>query len=101
MDIIKFVILDKEDYDFARCVIFEHPNWIARKVFSPAVKIKYIYANTWGEFEQPDTVIPKRLCIVNDEWPRQLAEMMIRDRVPAQFSLQLHKILWPDAKEER
>jgi len=34
-------------------------------------------------------------------WPRQLAEMMIRDRVDAQFSLQIHKILWPDAKEER
>ena len=100
-DVIKFVISDEKDYEYAKRQIQMHPNWIAKMVFSPAVKIKYVYANTWGEFEQPDTVMPKRLCIVDNKWPRQLAEMMIRDKVDAQFSLQLHKILWPGAKEER
>lgn len=38
---------------------------------------------------------------VSMSWPRQLVETMIRDRIPAQFSLQLHKILWPGAEEEK
>jgi 7-carboxy-7-deazaguanine synthase len=30
--------------------------------------------------------------------PAQLAEWIVRDRLPVRFQLQLHKILWNDAR---
>jgi len=106
IDVIKFVISDIEDYEYAKMLIKEHPKWIAKKVFSPAVKIKHIYANIWGEFEYTDIVMPKQLSkkiyIVDTEWPRILAEMMIRDKLQdIQLSIQIHKVIWPGIKEER
>lgn len=95
-DVIKFVISDEEDYDYAKMLISEHPNWQARKVFSPAIEIKEIpkvgasCLDAWP-IEN----------IVDTTWPRQLVEIMIEDRVDAQFSLQIHKVLWPGVKEER
>jgi len=96
-DVIKFVISDIEDYKYARMLITEHLNWKARKVFSPAMEIKEVAEiiqvaalNAWPVEN-----------IVDISWPRQLAELMIRDRVDAQFSLQIHKVLWPGIKEEK
>ncbi|MHA1289810.1 MAG: 7-carboxy-7-deazaguanine synthase QueE [Candidatus Thorarchaeota archaeon] len=96
VDVIKFVISDMEDYRAAKTLIFEHPNWKARKVFSPVMEIKEIPkvgASCMDAYPIEN--------IVDTTWPRRLAEMMIRDRVGAQFSLQIHKILWPGAMEER
>ena len=89
-DVIKFVISDMENYNYAKMLISEHDNWQARKVFSPAIEIK-----------QVTPIFDKVYNAVDITWPRQLAEMMIRDEVNAQFSLQIHKILWPGSKEER
>jgi len=89
-DVIKFVISDMEDYNYAKMLISEYPNWQARKVFSPAMEIK-----------QVTPIFDKVYNAVDITWPRQLAEMMIQDKVDAQFSLQIHKILWPGSKEER
>jgi len=95
-DVIKFVISDEEDYKYAKMLIIEHPNWEARKVFSPAMAIREIpkvgasCLDAWPVENVVDTL-----------WPRQLAEMMIRDQVDAQYSLQIHKVLWPGIKEER
>ena len=81
-DIIKFVIAHPDDYDRALEVIAKHPGWQAQLVFSPAMEI------TNGV---PDM-----------SWPRNLAQMMIRDNLNRiQYSLQIHKVLWPGAKEER
>jgi len=86
-DIIKFVIADKEDYEYAKKVISDHPDWKARKVFSPMMEIV------------DDCGFGGKMVDIN--WPRQLAEMMIKDRVDAQYSLQVHKVLWPGVREER
>jgi 7-carboxy-7-deazaguanine synthase len=92
-DVVKFVISDIDDYRYARILTSSHPNFSApKKVFSPAVKV---IEETWPWGCRPK---PPR---VDTSWPRQLAEMMIRDKVDAQFSLQIHKVLWPGAKEER
>jgi len=71
-DEIKFVIADREDYDFSCKIIREYdlssktPNLL----FSPV----------WGRIA-----------------PRQLAEWMIADRPPARLQLQMHKLIWgPD-----
>ena len=88
-DVIKFVIADEKDYQRACGLIGGHPEWQARKVFSPVLYTK-------GAGCEND-----RIPYVDTRWAQQLAEMMIRDKVNAQFSLQIHKILWPGVKEER
>jgi len=87
-DIIKFVIADWTDYNRAIEIIDAHPEWIAKKVFSPAMQLMY-----HTDYRTPP--------VPDMDWPRQLVEKMIHDKVDAQFSLQLHKILWPGATEER
>jgi len=93
-DVIKFVISDEKDYKKAYEVIKNNPTWNAKKVFSPVLSILHHQYGSGG-------VAIKSTAYFSMSWPRQLVEMMIRDKVNAQFSLQLHKILWPDAKEER
>lgn len=98
VDVIKFVISDEEDYRYAKRLLQMHLSWEAKKVFSPALgHLK------WTCYDHTSKIIPGSESF-EMAWPRQLAEMMIRDKIPAQFSLQLHKILWPGAtgaKEER
>jgi len=95
IDIIKFVISDWNDYNRALKIIEDHLEWRARPVFSPAIKIIYpaFSENSYSE----DSIEPA----VDITWPRQLVEKMLKDRLDIQFSLQIHKILWPGATEER
>lgn len=96
-DVIKFVISDEKDYNHAKQLLQMYPSWGAKKVFSPAVD--FIWESEGGR--SLGLGLPKPEPRIDIAWPRQLVEMMIRDKVPAQFSLQLHKILWPGTKEER
>jgi 7-carboxy-7-deazaguanine synthase len=66
-DEIKFVIADRQDYDWAKKVITERhlDRWTV--LFSPV----------WGEMDM-----------------KTLAEWMLADRVPARFQTQLHKHIW-------
>jgi 7-carboxy-7-deazaguanine synthase len=95
IDVIKFVISDEKDYKRACELIEKNPNWRAKMVFSPMMEL--VERNYWGATGAKLNLTPE----LNMSWPRQLVEMMIRDKIPAQFSLQLHKLLWPGAKEER
>ena len=82
-DVIKFVIKNHTDYYIARDIVV-HKDWDARKVFSPGLGF------------------PGNISDMS--WPTELAEMMLDDfetLQDVQFSLQLHKILWPSAVEER
>ncbi|MEA2342691.1 MAG: 7-carboxy-7-deazaguanine synthase, partial [Thermoanaerobaculia bacterium] len=66
-DEIKFVIADRDDYEWARDVIAER-NLTGRTIlFSPV----------WGEIDL-----------------KPLAEWMLADRVPARLQTQLHKHIW-------
>jgi 7-carboxy-7-deazaguanine synthase len=70
-DEIKFVIANREDYDFARNIlrlIGEMPPGANIVHFSPL----------FGRME-----------------PQVLAAWMLEDRLPARLQLQIHKILWP------
>jgi 7-carboxy-7-deazaguanine synthase len=66
-DEIKFVIADRQDYDWAKKVIAERhlDRWTV--LVSPV----------WGEMDM-----------------KTLAEWMLADRVPARFQTQLHKHIW-------
>ena len=69
-DEVKFVVKDREDYDFAREVIarYDLPSRCAAVLMSPV----------HGELES-----------------RQLSEWMLADHLPARLQLQLHKFIWP------
>jgi 7-carboxy-7-deazaguanine synthase len=80
IDVIKFVIADKRDYQRALEIRRLFSSWKAKKVFSPAIVDQKDYTG----------------------WPACLAEMMIRDKLyDVRYSLQVHKCLWPNAKQER
>jgi 7-carboxy-7-deazaguanine synthase len=98
-DIIKFVIAYPDDYDRALEVIAENPGWQAQLVFSPAASIVWDSMGLDRSLAFPtENPIPR----IDTAWPRELAEMMIRDKLQnIQYSLQIHKVLWPGAKEER
>ncbi len=69
-DEIKFVLCSEEDYAWAREIITRHQlAGIAPLLLSP---------------------------VANLLAPARLAELMLRDRIPARLQLQLHRIIWPD-----
>ena len=71
-DEVKMVLADEADYDWAKAQILEH-DLAARctVLLSP---------------------------VADDLDPAQLAEWIVRDRLPVRFQLQLHKVLWNDAR---
>jgi 7-carboxy-7-deazaguanine synthase len=86
-DQIKFVIMNRADYDWAKAKLIEYKldKLVSTVWFSPMFNVV-----------QEDTV--------NDNSPevpvlaRELAEWMLADALPVRFQLQLHKIIWADAK---
>jgi hypothetical protein len=83
-DVVKFVISDGGDWLRACDVLKCYKSCKAKMVFSPAVKM---------------TPYGPELC-----WATQLAEKLIEFSPklsrPVQYSLQLHKILWPGSGEK-
>lgn len=71
-DQVKFVIGNDEDYDWSKSVLIEYdlPNR-CEILFSP---------------------------VMGQQNPTELAEKILKDRLPVRFQLQLHKILWDDAQ---
>ena len=71
-DELKIVLADAADYDWARQQIAEH---------RLAERCSVLLSPVAGELD-----------------PAELAEWVVRDRLPVRFQLQLHKILWNDAR---
>jgi 7-carboxy-7-deazaguanine synthase len=71
-DQVKFVIGNDEDYNWSKAVLTEYdlPNR-CEILFSP---------------------------VMGQQNPTELAEKILKDRLPVRFQLQLHKILWDDAQ---
>ena len=67
-DEIKFVVGDREDFDWAVGVIAQH---------SLADRCALLMSPVFGEIE-----------------PRQLAEWIMKQRLPVRFQLQMHKFIW-------
>ena len=70
-DQVKFVLCDRQDYDWAKLKCDEHDLYakVADVLMSPS-------------FEQLD--------------PTRLANWIVADKLPARMQLQLHKLLWGD-----
>lgn len=69
-DQVKFVLCDRADYDWAVAMLRDHT--IERRC-------EVLFSPSYGQLA-----------------PRELAEWIIKDRLPVRFQLQLHKILWND-----
>ena len=83
-DEVKFVLSDRADYEFARDFVARHG--LARRVnavlFSPAFSKDASGARDSSH------------CLLD---PRELAEWMLADNVPARLGLQIHKFIWDPA----
>jgi 7-carboxy-7-deazaguanine synthase len=73
-DEVKFVLLDRADYEFAKDVLHQHPTKAGTVLFSPV---------------NPANKVAKGLDSC------QLAGWILRDRLPVRLQIQLHKVLWP------
>jgi 7-carboxy-7-deazaguanine synthase len=83
-DEVKFVIRDRVDYEFAREFTQKHGlgGHVSSVIFSPAFE-----KDATGERDTSH-------CLLD---PRQLAEWMLADDVPARLGLQIHKFIWDPA----
>jgi len=71
-DQIKFVLADRTDYDWSVAAINEH---------ALAARCPVLFSPVHGQLSA-----------------RELAEWILADRLPVRFQMQLHKLLWDDAK---
>ncbi|MFT3760776.1 7-carboxy-7-deazaguanine synthase QueE [Thauera sp.] len=71
-DEVKIVLADEADYEWAKRQIAEH---------RLAERCTVLLSPVAGSLD-----------------PAQLAEWIVRDRLPVRFQLQLHKVLWNDAR---
>ncbi|KZC39386.1 MULTISPECIES: 7-carboxy-7-deazaguanine synthase QueE [Rhodanobacter] len=71
-DQVKIVIASRADYEWACAVLAER---------TLAARCMVLFSPVWGKVE-----------------PRELAEWIIADKLPVRFQLQLHKLLWNDAR---
>ena len=85
-DQIKFVIMNRTDYGWAKAKLTEYKlNELVGTVwFSPMFNV----ADDVDEQLSPEVPV----------LARELAEWMLADALPVRFQLQLHKIIWADAK---
>jgi 7-carboxy-7-deazaguanine synthase len=83
-DEVKFVLSDRTDYEFARDFVTRHhlSGRVTAVLFSPAFS-----KDAGGQRDSSH-------CLLD---PRELAEWMLADNVPARLSLQIHKFIWDPA----
>ena len=83
-DEVKFVLSDREDYEFARDFVARHNlnHRVNAVLFSPAFS-----KNANGTRDTSH-------CLLD---PRELADWMLADAVPARLGLQIHKFIWDPA----
>ena len=73
-DEVKFVLRDREDYEFARRVLSAYGTKAQTVLFSPVAAAHKVSSGLD---------------------PAQLAAWILEDRLPVRLQLQLHKVLWP------
>jgi 7-carboxy-7-deazaguanine synthase len=69
-DQVKFVIADRDDYEWSRRVLTEQ---------GLAGRVSVLFSPVWG-----------------GDLARRLAEWILEDRLDVRFQIQLHKVLWGD-----
>jgi 7-carboxy-7-deazaguanine synthase len=85
-DEVKFVIVNRDDYEFVRDFIREHglERRAGQVLLSPAFS------------KTPSGERSTANCLLD---PRELVEWMLEDGVPGRLSLQIHKYVWEPLKK--
>jgi len=83
-DEVKFVLSDRADYEFARDFIGEHE--LARRVHSVILSPAFR--------KDANGARDASHCLLD---PRELADWMLEDGLPARLGLQIHKFVWDPA----
>ena len=88
-DQIKFVIMNRADYEWAKEKLLEYQldKLVGTVWFSPMFNVAEEVADSEA-MSSPEVPV----------LARELAEWMLVDALPVRFQLQLHKIIWADAK---
>jgi 7-carboxy-7-deazaguanine synthase len=83
-DEVKFVLSDRADYEFARDFVRRHnlDQRVNAVLFSPAFSM------------QASGARDASACLLD---PRELADWILADGVPARLGLQIHKFIWDPA----
>jgi 7-carboxy-7-deazaguanine synthase len=83
-DEIKFVLVDRGDYEFARDFTRDHglENKVRSVIFSPAFR------------KDPSRERDSSNCLLD---PRLLAEWIVADKLNVRLGLQIHKFIWEPA----
>jgi 7-carboxy-7-deazaguanine synthase len=83
-DEVKFVLSDRADYEFARDFVRQHSldQRVKAVLFSPAFS------------KDARGARDASYCLVD---PRELADWILADSVPARLGLQIHKFIWDPA----
>jgi len=83
-DEVKFVLSDRTDYEFARDFVKHHTldQRVNAVLFSPAFS------------KEASGARDASCCLLE---PRELADWMLADGVPARLGLQIHKFIWDPA----
>ncbi len=83
-DEVKFVLSDRGDYEFARDFVQHHSldRRVKAVLFSPAFS------------KEASGARDASYCLLD---PRELADWMLADSVPARLGLQIHKFIWDPA----
>lgn len=83
-DEVKFVLSDRVDYEFARDFVKRHglDQQVNAVLFSPAFS------------KEASGARDASYCLLD---PRELADWMLADGVPARLGLQIHKFIWDPA----
>lgn len=85
-DQIKFVIMNRTDYDWAKATLIEHQ--LDKRVGTIWFSPMFTVADDIDDAVSPEVPV----------LARELAEWILTDALPVRFQLQLHKIIWADAK---
>lgn len=73
-DQVKFVIGNDEDYEWSKTIL--------------------------KDYDLPDRCEILFSPVMGQQNPTELAEKILRDRLPVRFQIQLHKLLWDDAQSK-
>lgn len=87
-DQIKIVIMNRQDYEWAKQQILTHD--LANKVGVVWLSPMFNLPDASTANALPPTAVPNLA--------RQLAEWILADHLPVRLQLQLHKLIWADAK---
>jgi 7-carboxy-7-deazaguanine synthase len=71
-DEVKFVIMERSDYDWAK---------VKMREFNLPARCAVLFSPVWGALD-----------------PKQLVDWILRDKLPVRFQVQLHKYLWDPGK---